>query len=103
MVVMKTTRYNTVKVCKCGAGKTSALATYCGGTGPSLAADSPVFIGKWGGIVIKCKGCGEERDAKRVKGVFSAKHVCSAKCLASTGFSCECSCGGKNHGASHAA
>ncbi len=102
LYLMKTTRYNTTKACKCGCGKTSALATYhCNGI--NLAHDSAVFIGQWGGIVIKCKGCGAELAAKPVKGKFSAKHVCSEKCLSSTGFSCECSCGGKNHGASHAA
>jgi hypothetical protein len=26
-------------------------------------------------------------------------HVCSSKCMNATGKSCECSCGGKNHGA----
>ena len=26
-------------------------------------------------------------------------HVCNAKCMNATGKSCECSCGGKNHGA----
>ena len=25
-------------------------------------------------------------------------HVCSSKCMNATGKSCECSCGGKNHG-----
>ncbi len=99
---MKTTRYNTMKPCKCGCGKTSALATYHA-NGVNLAADSPVFIGKWGGVVMKCKGCGAELAAKPVKGTFSKVHICSAKCLASTGFTCDCSCGGKNHGASHAA
>lgn len=98
---MKTTRYITKKACPCGAGKTSALATYHA-NGINLASDSPVFIGKWGGVVMKCKGCGAERESSPVKGTFSAKHICSAKCLASTGFSCECSCGGRNHGAGHA-
>ncbi len=26
-------------------------------------------------------------------------HKCDARCLNATGFRCECSCGGKNHGA----
>jgi hypothetical protein len=26
-------------------------------------------------------------------------HKCDARCLNATGFKCECSCGGKNHGA----
>jgi hypothetical protein len=99
---MKTTRYITTKPCKCGCGRTSALATYhCNGI--NLASDSPVYIGTWGGIVIKCRGCGIERDAKLIRGRVNPAHECNAKCLASTGFQCECSCGGKNHGGAHAA
>lgn len=29
------------------------------------------------------------------------KQPCGAKCLAATGASCDCACGGKNHGAQH--
>lgn len=54
-----------------------------------------------GGLCLVCRGCGKAKYAKAVRGVFSAKHVCSAKCMASTGTQCECSCAGKNHGASH--
>jgi len=28
-----------------------------------------------------------------------SNHKCDARCLNATGFRCECSCGGKNHGA----
>ena len=28
-----------------------------------------------------------------------SNHKCDARCLNATGFLCECSCGGKNHGA----
>jgi hypothetical protein len=28
-----------------------------------------------------------------------SNHKCDARCLNATGFNCECSCGGKNHGA----
>jgi hypothetical protein len=38
-----------------------------------------------------------------LKAKLSTKHECNAKCLASKGPSCECSCGGKNHGASYLA
>jgi hypothetical protein len=44
--------------------------------------------------------CGHAVTLRRIEGVVS-EHVCNAKCLASTGHVCECSCGGKNHGASH--
>jgi hypothetical protein len=30
---------------------------------------------------------------------FPSNHKCDARCLNATGFKCECSCGGKNHGA----
>jgi len=36
-----------------------------------------------------------------VRGRVTA-HKCGAKCLASKGFVCDCSCGGKNHGAGFA-
>jgi hypothetical protein len=38
-----------------------------------------------------------------VQGKLAPEHICNAKCMASIGFQCECSCGGKNHGASFAA
>ena len=28
-----------------------------------------------------------------------SNHKCDARCLNATGFKCECSCGGKSHGA----
>lgn len=28
-----------------------------------------------------------------------SRHICNAKCMGAIGPSCECSCGGKNHGA----
>lgn len=56
-----------------------------------------------GGLAIACRKCGQPRNAMSVRGKFSAKHECNAKCVASTGTVCECSCAGKNHGASHAA
>lgn len=44
-----------------------------------------------------CK-CGAWVTVRRVDGKVSEKHVCGARCLNSTGPSCECSCGGANHG-----
>lgn len=46
--------------------------------------------------------CGKSVEFRMVRGIVTA-HECNAKCMSSTGFVCECSCGGKNHGASHAA
>lgn len=94
-------RYITPKACKCCGMKTSALMLR--DAGRNVSKDSPVFYsGRTGGLSVKCRGCGIERAAKMVKGTISEKHQCSDRCLSSTGFSCECSCGGTNHGAAHA-
>lgn len=42
--------------------------------------------------------CGKRITFIRVRGRVTA-HKCGAKCLSSKGHVCECSCGGKNHGA----
>lgn len=106
---VKATRYITRKDCPCGAGRTSALlignypltVPFC------IVAPGAVFIGAsrvcLNDFCIACRGCGMNRSAVLVRGKFSAKHVCNAKCLASKGPACECSCGGKNHGASYGA
>jgi len=51
-----------------------------------------------------CPNCGRRHaSARRI--YFSAspsEHVCNAKCMGATGSNCECSCGGKNHGAGFA-
>jgi hypothetical protein len=62
-----------------------------------------VYTHERGSLVMDCRKCGAPKFAKQVRGVYSAKHVCSAKCMSSTGTVCECSCAGRNHGASHAA
>jgi hypothetical protein len=102
-----TTRY----IAKCNACKlvTSALSDGRHETEPSRKPVEPCPKGivfrhfQTGSLCIACRGCGRAKYAKLVRGVFSAKHVCGAKCMSSTGTTCECSCGGKNHGASHAA
>lgn len=38
-----------------------------------------------------------------VKGSYSAALACGARCMASKGPDCTCSCGGKNHGAGFSA
>ena len=47
----------------------------------------------------KC-ACGRIAQATRVKGTRT-EHPCGAKCMASKGPTCECSCGGRNHGRSY--
>jgi hypothetical protein len=46
----------------------------------------------------RCWTCRSVFKCAEVRGKFSSRHVCGAKCLASKGPTCECSCGGKNHG-----
>jgi hypothetical protein len=102
-----TTRY--IAKCKACTCLTSAL---CVGQDYARSKDDPRREGQapavythpiTGSHVLDCRKCGQPRVAKPVHGVHNANHECNAKCLASTGFQCECSCGGKNHGAAHAA
>lgn len=69
------------------------------------AARTPLaaaWNGKWQ-IAATCPRCGAAMMVQAVAGTYSAEHICGARCLASTGPNCECSCGGRNHGKSHAA
>lgn len=47
--------------------------------------------------------CGELLYGKAIDGSFNAAHPCDPRCTGATGHSCECSCGGANHGMDHAA
>lgn len=38
---------------------------------------------------------------KFLKGRYSPERQCDARCMGATGPSCDCSCGGANHGANH--
>jgi hypothetical protein len=44
--------------------------------------------------------CGKENFAKAIRGTVTDE-PCGAKCLAAKGPSCDCSCGGANHGSNH--
>lgn len=48
---------------------------------------------------VLCPHCGREMSAKLIKGI-KTDHECDARCMASKGPNCECSCGGANHGKS---
>jgi hypothetical protein len=50
---------------------------------------------KWRGI--DC--CGAPVAMKQVKGIRNDEIKCDSRCTSSKGHRCECSCGGKNHGA----
>lgn len=108
---MNTTRYNSKKCKACGTF-TSALLTadelraidmfY---SWPKTQPEPATSVRRHmsGNLVCACRGCAKLMYVFPVHGKFSAKHECNAKCLSSHGFICECSCGGKNHGAGHAA
>ena len=95
---LKTTRY--IGKCRCG-NHVSTLAVNVGRAGQDLGAmfkDRKGECGIYDEFVIRCP-CGRVARAKAVVGKFSAKHVCNDRCLSGTSGKCECSCGGKNHGA----
>ena len=48
-----------------------------------------------------CLGCGRAFKVTTIRGRRTG-HTCDARCMASKGPSCECSCGGKNHGGAYA-
>ena len=56
-----------------------------------------------GSLVLDCRKCGQPKYAKLVQGKYNPKIACNARCMSSTGTTCECSCGGKNHGGAHSA
>jgi hypothetical protein len=47
-----------------------------------------------------CPECGQHVSGEAIHGVHNDAVPCTAKCVAALGPSCECSCGGRNHGAS---
>ena len=55
----------------------------------------------WNGRVsLPCPKCSRSILLSPVYGIVT-DHKCDAKCLNSKGHICECSCGGRNHGAGH--
>lgn len=56
------------------------------------------------GTSIPCPACLPAVRRMRlmpVRGVYNANKKCSARCMSATGPSCECACGGANHGGGH--
>ena len=45
--------------------------------------------------------CGHPLKTVDVVGVINTEHDCDTRCLNAIGRSCECSCGGTNHGTGH--
>lgn len=101
--VMSTRWIAKCRTCKVA---TSTLASNVNHAHEDLGAmfrDEKGESGCFGDFVIRCRCCGKPRRSQSVRGTYSAVHVCSAKCMSSTGTRCECSCAGKNHGAAHSA
>lgn len=48
-----------------------------------------------------CEACGRHMIAEQVTGSYRAEVKCDARCTNATGHHCECSCGGRNHGAAY--
>lgn len=70
--------------------------------GKDLLFVGGVQVAPWNGTLQAACPCGKgSLIGKRVTGRTSHK-ACGAKCTGATGFVCDCSCGGKNHGKGHA-
>jgi len=109
-IKIRRTRYISMAECRgCGRKRTSGLYVYQH-SGVVLPKGSRFFMPEssvyasatTGSTMIDCAGCGNPQLAKEVRGRFNAAVPCNAKCTSAKGFSCECSCGGKNHGAGYA-
>lgn len=49
----------------------------------------------------KCRECDQTISLRPVLGKVNLKKDCDGRCMGARGFSCECSCGGRNHGAAY--
>lgn len=47
----------------------------------------------------QCSKCGRFAKMDIVKGFYNPEHVCDGCCMSAKGSTCDCSCGGANHGA----
>lgn len=71
-----------------------------GGWAYSMVTETGAVIAtaSLGRLIVPCE-CGRRCvGLSPVKGKFVAEHKCDARCTSAKGHSCECSCGGKNHG-----
>lgn len=81
---------------------TSTLATNVGRADAdmgSLFIDRNGESGVYGELAMRCRACDKANKAVAVRGKYVPSIACNAKCLSSKSAVCECSCGGKNHGA----
>ncbi len=92
--------------CRCCKRPLSALVTeIINVSSGSYGLTGTVALSYCNGILdaFPCNDCGAVTIVRAVVGKVSPRHVSNAKCPASTSGRCECSCGGRNHGASYAA
>lgn len=50
---------------------------------------------------VACTLCGRSMAGRIIEGYRKPGVPCDARCTGAVGHHCECSCGGKNHGADH--
>lgn len=62
--------------------------------------EGPFEVSPWYGATpaVACHG---SWIVKPVEGRYNPERKCDARCMGAVGPSCECSCGGKNHGMYH--
>lgn len=53
------------------------------------------------GVARELRGCGHPLKTVVVKGFKDERRPCGDRCMGAVGPSCDCSCGGENHGKSH--
>ena len=66
----------------------------------SALATPGAFSAKNGAAPVDadCPNCGTSVRGIRIKGILRPNKKCDARCTSAAGFTCECSCGGLNHG-----
>lgn len=100
---MKTMRYFTASGEKVNAYYVDKLdaAKLIGNPSLTVKVNGQYVIGYRAGTNgFKAEDCVPVSRAISFK-VDGSNHKCDARCLNATGHNCECSCGGKNHGANN--
>ena len=97
------TYITTCKRCKTTTSTLASRLQYADANLGALVYDKRGETGVYGALALPCRGCGKLCTAKLVRAVVRQDHKCDARCEASRGNVCECSCGGANHGRNFAA
>jgi hypothetical protein len=63
--------------------------------------NSPKYTMQDNKVLSVCPFCGGMVKAKKIEGFVNPEHKCDSRCTGAKGGTCECSCGGENHGISH--